>query len=827
MTIECGINSIKKWTKYSENLIDISGWCLDENGKAPDLLLMVDNQEILCTCRKSIDDEILKTAMGGKYAGKAIPCAFHITARYKSDMEKSISIVAADMQGNQEIYSISKEDLHLHTINSSLLNNLEKYEYDQRSGICRISGWMISLLNEIPQFVITDCENHIIESSMHYEYRNDIVWNGYVSEDGKRCGYVVQFMAADASQYRLIVKTESDEDTVSFTPSRPAAKPGFMKSLIMNINLRTIKKAWMFLRRFGLKNTLKRLKQGYQSEKGYDDWFRANRISELELEKQKTVRFSFEPKISIIVPTFNTPIDLLDEMIQSVLNQSYSNWELCIADASAPDSKTREAILKYQNSDERITVNLLTENYGISGNTNKALDIATGEYCGLLDHDDMLEPDALFEVVKKLNEYSFDSLYTDEDKYEMEISKYSTPHFKTDFAIDTLTSHNYITHFFVARTSIIREVGGEHSEYDGAQDYDLILRCAEKSNAVGHIAKILYHWRIHPGSTAGNPEQKLYCYESGRKAIQDHLIRTGIKGSVRLKEKPYWGFYKIDYEIIDEPLVSIIIPNCENKKLLETCLNSIFDVNTYPNIEIIIVENNSKSEEIFAYYEMLTKTHSNVKVVKWTGGTFNYSAVNNYGVRYASGEYLLFLNNDTKLINPDSIKEMLGVCMRRDVGAVGAKLLYPDNTVQHAGVVVGLSGSAGHVFLKIPKDDPGYFMRTIINCNFSAVTGACLMTKKTVFEEVGGLDESFTVALNDVDYCLKLRKNNRTVVFTPYSLWYHYESVTRQYEMDMKRIRRFDSEIALFQEKWNDVLMRGDPFYNSNFKSDAHLYDVR
>ena len=355
-----------------------------------------------------------------------------------------------------------------------------------------------------------------------------------------------------------------------------------------------------------------------------------------------------------------------------------------------------------------------------------------------------------------------------------------------------------------------------NTEYDGSQDYDLILRCVEKADRVCHIDKPLYHWRIYSGSTAGNPEQKLYCYEAGRKAIADHLNRVGLEGSVELMPKPYWGMYHVKYSTPGNPLVSIIIPNYENKEVLQRCLESIFSKNRYKNIEVIIVENNSTSEEIFAYYKELQNNYNNVRVVTWEGKEFNYSAINNYGVRYASGEYLLLLNNDTEMITPDAIEEMLGICMREDVGVVGAKLLYPDNTVQHAGVVIGVGGTAGHLFSRILNQDPGYMMRAILNYDYSAVTGACLMTKKALFEQVGGLDERLKVAYNDVDYCLKVRKANRLVVYNAHSKWYHYESVSRGYETDIRKIKRFDSEIKMFQSKWKDIIVGGDPYYNRN-----------
>ena len=597
-----------------------------------------------------------------------------------------------------------------------------------------------------------------------------------------------------------------------------------MGSLIRNLNKETIQVAFKYLKYYGLKELIARLKKGYEAHTQYNIWFRDNRITEYEMEKQKKFHFDYEPKISIAVPTFNTPVDMLKIMIDSVIDQTYSNWELCIADAGDDGNPARKVIKEYEQKDNRIKVAYLNDNYGIAGNTNKAFELATGEYTGLLDHDDFLEPDALFEVVKLLNEYPYDCLYTDEDKYDSVKNEFIEPNFKPDFSIDTLRSHNYITHFFVAKTELINILGGERDEYNGSQDYDLMFRCVEKANKVGHIAKVLYHWRIYEGSTAGNPEQKMYCYEAGRKAIEGNLERSGIKATVEMMKPPFWGLYHVRYETEGNTLVSIIIPNYENKDVLKRCIDSLFNVNTYKNIEIIIVENNSKSKEIFDYYDEIQKEHNNVNVVTWEGTEFNYSAINNYGVTKAKGDYLLLLNNDTEVITPDAIQEMLGICMRDDVGVVGAKLLYPDNTVQHAGVVIGIAGIAGHVFSRIQSNAPGYMMRPVITYDYSAVTGACFMTKKSMYTEINGLDEDLKVAFNDIDYCLRIHEKKKLVVYDAFALWYHYESVSRGYENSIDKIKRFDREVEKFQDEWKDIIINGDPYYNRNLMNDKNRF---
>ena len=522
--------------------------------------------------------------------------------------------------------------------------------------------------------------------------------------------------------------------------------------------------------------------------------------------------------ISIIVATFNTKEEYLKEMIDSVRNQSYSNWQLCIGDGSTNDS-VEKYVKEHYGDDSRIVFKKLEKNYGISGNMNGALELVTGDYVGLFDHDDLLTPDCLYEFVASMQEVHHDCVYSDEDKLNDKTKKLEDPHFKPDFSIDLLCSHNYITHFFVVNMDIVRKVGGMRSEYDGSQDHDFIFRCVEQANSVHHVPKILYHWRMHPLSTAMDPESKMYCYTSGKKAIESHFKRVGIDATVEMLPRPLYGMYHCKYTVKDHPLVSILIPNYNHKDLLKGCIESLMNVNTYSNIEIVIVENNSTEQEIFDYYKELEETYSNIKVIYYKGD-FNYSKINNYGVKYTHGEYILFLNNDTKVIEPDSIEDMLGVCQREDVGAVGAKLLYEDDTVQHCGVVVGYHSYATAAFSLIDRNDFGYMGRPRVSWDVSAVTAACLMTKREIFDEVGGFDEDFKVACNDVDLCLKIRSLNKWIVEDVFSVWYHYESKSRGLEDTPEKQARFQSEIARFQKKWPEILKNGDPFHNPNFDLD-------
>ena len=508
-------------------------------------------------------------------------------------------------------------------------------------------------------------------------------------------------------------------------------------------------------------------------------------------------------------------------MIESVREQTYPNWELCLADGS--DSEiTKEILKEYALKDKKIKVGFLDENKGISDNTNAAIDLAQGDYIALFDHDDLLTPNALYEYVKVINtDPDVDFIYCDEDKTDEGQTEYFEPHFKPDWSPDTLRSYNYICHLSVFKKTLLDQVGRFNRQYDGSQDHDMILRLTEKANKIVHIPKILYHWRVHKNSTAGGLSVKEYTIEAGRQAITSHITRMGMDGEVT--KGLFVGSHRVTYELKVNPLVSIIIPNKDHKDTLKQCIDSIIEKTTYSNYEIIIVENNSTTEEIFDYYDAL-KQVPNINITYWEGD-FNYPAINNYGAQHAKGEVLLLLNNDVEIISPNWIEEMLMLVQREDVGIVGARLYYPDNTVQHAGVVVGMLGVAGHVHKGKHRLDPSYFGRAQVVQNLSAVTAACLMIKKSTFEQVEGLDEEFKVAFNDVDLCLRVRELGKLVVYTPFAELYHYESKSRGAEDTFEKIDRFNNEIKVFKERWG--LYRNDPYYNTNLTLDKEDFSLK
>lgn len=698
------------------------------------------------------------------------------------------------------------------------------------NGITEVRGWTFTSNLDFPEIQIKNItDNNTSEFSLRNTKFQELIDDSILSKD-QMYGFVLSFIKEEGKEYSIELKNGNNIKSLpltSFFSERNETKKLSIGTALKRISPKMMKRFFEYLKENGIKETVYKILFGMQEEFDYDAWFRRNRILDEELERQKKIVFPYAPKISILVPTFNTPKDLLIEMIESVRNQSYANWQLCIADGSDRD-ETKNIIKEYVSKDNRIVVSWLDKNYGISGNTNKALELADGEYTALFDHDDVLELNALYEVVSSLQEVHHDIVYTDEDKLNGKTLQYEDPNFKSDYNEDLLLSHNYITHFFVVKTNILREVGGFNSEYDGAQDYDVILKCVEKTDDIHHIAKILYHWRMHEGSTALNPESKMYCYIAGEKAIQHHLDRIGVKAKVEMRKKPYWGLYHVEYLLEEEPFVSIVIPNYEHEDVLKTCIDSLYNVNTYKNFEIIIVENNSKKKSTFDYYKHVQTEHENVKVVTWEGTEFNFSAINNFGAKYTKGQYLLFLNNDTKVIAPEAIREMAGTCSRKNVGIVGAKLLYQDNTIQHAGVVIGFMGYARHIMNDIEGlKDPGYMMRAQVNCDYSAVTAACMMTKKSLFEELDGFDESFKVACNDIDYCLRVGKKKYLVVFNSFAKFYHFESKSRGYENSLEKVNRFNREVEIWQDRWRDILANGDPYYNVNFKIENEPFELK
>lgn len=700
-----------------------------------------------------------------------------------------------------------------------------------------LNGWVIGKdPMSVPEFQVQDDKGNQVEIKYVSTKRDDVSEIYFGKVYNKDFGFDIQFPYDREKSYDLIVKLEGRTSKMKFNEAliqkRSSVAHKRWNRIKDLMNGETVKVAYDYWKENGLRALVLKSKhklEGIDSEYDYGEWYEKTKPSDEELEAQKTAVFDYMPKFSVIIPVYKTPERYLKEMLDSILGQTYQKWEICVADGSPRGESVERILRRYAQKDERIKYVVLGENLGIAGNTNAAMDMAKGDFIVLADHDDTLTPNALYECAKAINaDERNDVIYSDEDKMDMDGGALFEPHFKPDFNIDLLRSVNYICHLFVVNRDLVDFVGGFRQEFDGAQDYDFILRCVEAARKVCHIPKVLYHWRCHQDSTASNPESKLYAFEAGARAIMAHYERVGIEAE-KVEKGVDYGIYHTVFKLPSRPLVSVIIPNKDHIQDLEVCMASLRDKADYDNLEFIIIENNSTDEKTFAYYEEIQKKYDNVKVVRWER-EFNYSAINNFGVTFAKGEYLLFLNNDTEIIAPGCIEEMLGFCMRDDVGAVGARLLYNDDTIQHAGVVIGFGGIAGHTFIGLHKSESSYFHRAMCAQDYSAVTAACMMSKRSVFDAAGGFSEDLPIAFNDIDYCMKVRRLGKLVVYAPYALLYHYESKSRGLEDTPEKVERFNREIETFRRKWPEMLKKGDPYYNPNLtlrKSNFALRDLK
>ena len=577
-----------------------------------------------------------------------------------------------------------------------------------------------------------------------------------------------------------------------------------------------------------------RMKDARADDAAYRRWFEQHRAKPGDLACQcaASAAFAYRPLVSIVVPCYKTDRVYLRELLDSVLAQSYDNWELLLMDASPEwDAVANLAAAAH---DERVCRIELPGNGGIVVNTNAGIQQATGDYIAFLDHDDILEPDALFHYVAALNKTAKDerpqALFCDEDMFQ-KTGEWGQPVFKTKLNVDLLYSHNCVTHFLMVEKALIDRIGVSPEDVAGAQDYDLTLRCLAAGARFEHVAHVLYHWRVHPGSTAdGSADSKPYAIEAGRLALQRHFDSLGVHGTVEESETPF--VYRMRYALPEPaPLVSIVIPTKDHVETLNACVMSIAQKATYANYEIVLVENNSEDQETFAYYETLPERVAaasggkGTARVEWWPGEFNYSQIINFGVKHAKGDYLLLLNNDTEVISPDFIEEMMGYLQRPDAGVVGAKLYFADHLVQHAGILVGVRGALAHANQDFSAKREGYLARAVRPGNFSAVTGACQMVRRDVFEQVGGYNEEFAVGFNDADFCLRVWEAGYRTIFTPYARLYHYEFTSRgREEANEEKLRRWKREQALFVQRWPEFFLDGDPWLGPNLSAESEYF---
>lgn len=787
-----------------------------------------------------------------------------------------------------------------------------------REGELMLQGWAFgSNPEEEVKLTVVDQAGKPVPGTTVSSVRRDEVVNAFFGDVVKAhgalrrdLGFDVHTPYAQGETRILVLQADGQTKRVKFTDhileEFNSVAHRKREKLLALFHWETVEVAWEYFQKHGLRALFKKSVhkiQNIQDDYDYNEWYKKVRITDEELAKQResAADFAMQPTFSIVIPVYATPEKFLRRMLDSIREQTYPKFEVYLVDATpyakiqhdpAQGRTPQEVLAEYAAADSRFRYETLAENLGIAENTNAAIRMATGDFIVLADHDDELEPQALYECVRAINAHpDVQVLYSDEDKVDFEDIYYFEPHFKTDFNPDLLRSVNYICHLFVARRSLLDAIAEtaadgrkiyERSAYDGAQDYDLILRATEKAQAMEssfnaldqtllrqgrftssniiHIPMVLYHWRAHQASTAQHPEAKLYAFEAGARAVYDHCKRIGLPIQ-KVEQGITYGFYHPIYEN-QQPLISVVIPNKDHSADLDQAITSL-SAGNYKNLEFIIVENNSDQAETWNYYEALKKrfpeelpadfidpatsgalstsetstAESNsaaskpaqvsvyhgaaasvlpqpvVKVVKWDG-PFNYSAINNYGVQFTHGQYLLFLNNDIEEIDPDSIDEMIGYVQREDVGICGARLLYPDEDIQHAGVIMGMGGIAGAAFVRTHDSDLSYMHRAKCIQDYSCVTAACLLTKRSLFDEVGGFTEKLAVAFNDVDYCMKVRALGKLVVYNPYAKFYHYESKSRGMEDTPEKLARFHSEILTFGTTWKDILRDGDPYYS-------------
>ncbi len=594
-------------------------------------------------------------------------------------------------------------------------------------------------------------------------------------------------------------------------------------SLLGDLSLANSINAIKYIKRYGIKAFIIKVRDKLNKNTifgtNYLSWISYyDTISYEDLIKMKNHidKLSYKPTFSIIMPTYNTSEKFLKEAIESVLNQVYPYWELCIADDNSNLPHVKKILEEYKKKDKRIKVVFRNKNGHISEASNSALELATGEYVCFLDHDDTISPHALYIMAVEINNHKeANVIYSDEDKID-ENGIRRDPYFKPDWNYELFLSGNYICHFLAYKRGLVEEVGEFRKGFEGAQDYDLALRIIEKipHDTMRHIPFVLYHWRIHAQSTASGVNAKSYARDAQYKALTEHFERLGTKAHLIDALGTYW---RIKYEPNINPLVSIIIPTKDKKDLLEKCIFSILNKTSYKNFEIIIINNNSEQKETYDFFDFLAKTYKDkIKIIDYNI-PFNWSALNNYTAQYAEGDFYLFLNNDVEVINEDWLDEMVSHMAKKDVGIVGAKLYYPNDTIQHAGVILGIHGVAGHIYRYSNKSESGYFGRLLLVQELSAVTGACMLVKKEAFEKVNGFDESFAVAFNDIDFCIRVREAGYKIIWTPYAELYHYEGISRS--IDTIDNPRFRKEIKIMHQRWGHLLLK-DPAYNPNLTLD-------
>ena len=738
-----------------------------------------------------------------RYGGSETRVLMHFPEQIRAG--GMLKIYAEGRSGKRLVFAISGRQLEQKR--KAVRIFIDDFSVSRKDGYVRIQGWAVA--KEPVQIRIYDASGKQMEQEAERYRRFDTVelFDEYpVSPDN---GFHIELRPVPKDKVYVRFTAGGEKVTRVFPTGEVtyfASKAG-----------RLMKKGTDVLRFNGAaalwKKTYDRLFNPAMKPVVYADWIRRHLPSERELARQRKAVETMpkKPLISIVVPCFRTPEPYLKELVDSVLAQTYDRFELILSDGSGPSSPIASLLDELAGRDGRIRTVHHGEALRIAENTNAAIAASSGAYILFADHDDLLAPNALYEIASAAADGKAELIYTDEDKIGIG-EKYMQPNMKPDYDPDFLCAVNYMCHIVCVRRELLDAAGPLDPAYEGAQDYDFLLRCTEKTDRIVHIPKVLYHWRFFEGSTAANPESKRYAFEAGERALQAHYDRLGWPATAEQGEYP--GLYRTHWHWKEKPLVSILIPNKDHAADLRKCLKGIREHTAWPALEILIIENNSTDPATEELYEEICAEDSRVRILRYTGG-FNFSAINNFGAAAAKGEYLLFLNNDTEFIS-DVITELMGFALRPDVGAVGARLYYGDDTIQHAGVIIGWGGVAGHAFVNQKRGDSGYQHRIICQQDMSAVTAACMMVRASVFKEAGGFTEELAVAFNDIDLCMKIRAKNYLIVYNPYAEAYHYESRSRGLENTPEKVRRFNKESQYFAKCWPEILRDGDPYYSPN-----------
>lgn len=697
---------------------------------------------------------------------------------------------------------------------------IEEERVDRRSRIVSIHGWAAA--SSHVSIRLFDEQKKPIKCRVQRISRVDVKSIFQECPIEEECGFYVELDYIPGNYMYLVMRTGKGEKAVyrvGLSVSRA------LQGKALNYG----RKGMEYFRVHGVRALMRKgmnkIRQMENRPIDYGEWLPKHLPSAAELRKQQKTEFSLQPMISTAVCLEHARLKPLVQLVESLQEQTYKNWELCVISFGDTDQDIRKLLERYKKEEQRVRVIPSEGLHNRAECLNKAVEACSGDYVIFCRQEDVLPAHALFSIAEAVNkEPDTDVFYTDEDRISIFGNRYLRPHFKPDFNLDLLCTTNYIAHLFGVKKSLLSEAGLFREEFGEAMDYDLIFRCAEQARHICHIPKILYHRRLREDGGEERLEYEQEAVKAGMRAVQAHFDRLGIPAEVYEGEYP--GLYRTRYHWEEKPLVSILIPNKDHVDDLERCISSIEEKSTYQNMEYIIIENNSTEESTFHYYKELEAKNPRVHMVYWDG-PFNYSEINNFGAAHAKGTYYLLLNNDTEVISPDWIEELLGYCMRPDVGIAGARLFYDDDTVQHAGVILGFGSIAGHAFVQQPRSSSGYQHRIISAQDYTAVTAACMMVDKKVFDEVGGLSPELAVAFNDVDFCLKVGAAGYRIVYNPYAELYHYESKSRGLEDTPEKLARFNKEIETLESRWPEAFAKTDPYYNPNLTLKSQDFSLK